>query len=435
MKLLKKVFGLVLALSLACCSVFALSACDGDKKDEGEKIPLTEEEKIALKNELYTAVQAETQKEYKGISFSADISVTENNVAENIGVTALLAEKDESEIELDAYMQIGTENEYAAAFLRGENIYFSDDTNPDKGALTTAIKEGNALVYSIPLSALMEMLAPSEPPADLPAGDDKTPGDGTVQEDPATSDITSIATNAAMYILPLIAPNADALIEKYIGKVGTADKTDEGGYALTVTLADVLDALMTNLTQAATALDQARNVKVKDVWTVPAVKEFVDITLKGVTAAQVDMIITDVLGLSIAEIKVTETMTVTEYLQAFTRAIWGDDATLGEFLDLRAEKAGAPAGSVTFSAMVAQFNVMVAGIKQMISVQFSVVFDANKQLDSYALDVRLDSTTGEKIAVSVEIKFLDAAPVLLDLTNADIQPYPLQEDVTPAIAA
>ena len=432
MKLLKKVFGLVLALSLACCSVVALSACDGDSA-EGDA-PLTEEQKIALKNELYTAVQAEEQKEYKGISFSVNVSTTQNNATERVEATGILAENGEAGLGVDVYMQyFGEEAGYGGAFLRGENIYFTEDMKSDKNALNTAIQNGTMLVYSIPLSALMEQLSPSEPPADLPAGDETTPGDETLQEQPAPSDIASIAAGVAMQALPLIAPNADALLEKYIGQVGTADKTENGGYALTITLADVLDALMSSLTQAATALDRARDVKVKDVWDVPAVKEFVDITLKGVTAEQLDMILSSIMGESVVE--VTATMTVTEYLQQFSRFVWGDDATIGDFLDQQAEEAGAPAGSVTFSALIAQLGAMVTQIEQMISVQESVVFDADKQISSYVCDLQINGTTGEKVVVSMEVKGLATAPALLDLTNANVEPYPLQGDVTPAIAA
>lgn len=432
MKFLKKTIGLLLALAMGACSMVALSACDTSNDSTDANLPLTEEQKVALKNDLYTAMDEGQTKEYKGMDFSATLSMSQastlsmSQAAETFGIalSGSAFVTSETSYGADLYVSMNTAeiNGVGGAFLRDGMVYYTETTAADKAALVLGVTGGNTQLIGATLSDLMEklgMMGGIGMP-DIPAEDDSLEG-GEVTE---LASMSKILMGLMQSVTPILEQNGMALLDKYIGKVGAADKA-EGGYELKITLAEVVDAIMDTLSKAAIVLDSARDVKISALWDVPAVKELTDVLFKDVTAAQLDEMIRPALlsmGVELPEIE-TEGITAAAYLKTICGMFVAEDTTVGALIDMLTSSILGEA--VPMSGLVTYLNTYVSMFKQMITAEVSLKFDANKQIVAYAMSFALDTTSvsptkATKVSVSVELKLLDAAPELIDLTNANI---------------
>lgn len=452
MKLLKKTLGLFLAFALALCSVFALSACevssgtDGSSSSkEDENRPLTEAEKIALKNELYAAMDNQTN-DINGMEAAAQIKVTQGTQAISGEITGALAIAENAVVNADLYYY-GPEddsltNVAGGVFLRDETVYVSTDVAESKAALISQIADGQMpLVFRSMEDLLAELGQKIGGQPDYGYGEvyDEDYGEDYNGDSYGEDYMLSVVGLVMAYtqeILPVLAVNAETLIGQSLNDaaLGSADKTEDG-YVLTVTFSELLDSLASAFIQVATTLDSCNSKPVTEVWDVAEVKALVETLFDGVTAKQLDGVVRGVcegLGYDFEEIigsettiVVTDETTVTEYLKSITAAFF-PNMTFGELVAALTESIMGEA--TTLTALATMFSAVSAMIKQIISVEISFQFDSAKQIVACSLAMTLntaimDPTDSVKVEINATVTFPETAPELLDLTDAVLVEY------------
>lgn len=446
MKIFKKVLGFCLAASLAVCSAVSFVACsDGSGSGSAAPAPLTEEEKVALRSELQTVLEAEEPAGYHGLTLNAETIVTANKQTYNIGLEGAVAVPAEGEIGADLYITVpaalATMSEAAGPatlaggmFLRGGTVYLTESQAPTSEALKTGITAGTLTLLSLDVSDLGDIIG------GIGGGDTPVfPGDGDTdsgldgEEDSVMQILLTVAAQ-----LPELAENAEAMLNKELAGLGTADRTEEG-YALTITSAEILDKVKSEITTYAAILDACGSRKLTEVFDVPQVKEAVETLFKDVTVEELHSVIcktleahdknlSDMLGDENVQ-KLADCTTVTEYIKTFVGFM--PVQTFGELVaQVTQEIYGT---SMTLTQVAIQVNAILEAAKKVVDFKLDVRFDNQKQLVGYAFDVTVDTSTlsaigtaldaAVKVQASVLINLEKTTPVLLDLSGANVKEY------------